>query len=126
MELAPYDRSSGNLMLIPIPIGIDVRLTPRSGIALALAIHELASNAAKYGALSSPAGRLVVSWQLADGLDGRHLHLVWSESCGPEVRPPTRSGFGTQVIERSPPMSSMPKSPGSFVPKACAARSIFP
>ncbi|MGH7293235.1 MAG: response regulator, partial [Myxococcota bacterium] len=63
----------------------------------ALAIHELATNAAKYGALSSQNGRLDVSWTLAPG----GLVLIWSESGGPNTGPPTKKGFGTKVIEAS-------------------------
>lgn len=63
----------------------------------ALAIHELATNAAKYGALSSQKGRLDVSWALSPG----GLVLTWSESGGPNSGPPTKKGFGTKVIEAS-------------------------
>jgi CheY-like chemotaxis protein len=61
---------------------------------LALALHELATNTAKYGALSAPAGRLSVAWQL----EGRDLVIRWREQGGPAVSPPTRQGFGTSAI----------------------------
>jgi two-component sensor histidine kinase len=60
-------------------------------------VHELATNAAKYGALSAPQGRVAVEWRL----DGANLSMVWSESGGPPVTPPTRHGLGTSVIQRS-------------------------
>ena len=76
--------------------GIDFLLTPKS--ALSLAVHELATNAGKYGALSTPGGRVTVSWRLAD--DGG-IELSWSETGGPPVEPPTRRGFGSTLIERA-------------------------
>ncbi len=96
-ELAPYKRATGNVSIE----GDDVALTPRAGMALALAVHELASNAAKYGALSTPSGRLAVTWTTAGGAGGRTLRLTWVETGGPAVRPPSRRGFGTTLIERA-------------------------
>jgi light-regulated signal transduction histidine kinase (bacteriophytochrome) len=78
--------------------GIDVMLTPKSALSLSLAIHELATNAAKFGAFSRPLGRVTVRWILtADG----GIDLSWSEMGGPQVTPPTRVGFGTTLIERA-------------------------
>jgi len=78
--------------------GIDFLLTPKSALSLSLAVHELATNAGKYGALSTPGGRVTVSWRLAD--DGG-IELSWSETGGPPVEPPTRRGFGSTLIERA-------------------------
>ncbi|WP_426240292.1 chemotaxis protein CheB [Pararhizobium sp. DWP1-1-3] len=81
--------------------GPDVALTPKAGLSLAMALHELASNAAKYGSLSVPKGQLSVSWAVTDGSD-RRLRLHWAETHGPVVTgPPSRRGFGTTVIDRS-------------------------
>ena len=97
-ELAPYNlRGAGNISMV----GDDVALTPRAGMALALAVHELASNAAKYGALSTPSGRLAVSWTTTGGAGSRTLAFMWAETGGPAVRPPSRRGFGTTLIERA-------------------------
>ncbi|HSJ76169.1 MAG TPA: HWE histidine kinase domain-containing protein, partial [Gemmatimonadales bacterium] len=96
-ELAPYDRGEGNVVIS----GPDVALTPNAGLALAMAVHELASNAAKYGALSTTSGQLMVAWDIADGADHPALTLVWTETGGPAVQPPTRRGFGTTLIERA-------------------------
>jgi len=63
---------------------------------MAIALHELATNAAKYGALSVPKGNVLVEWALAAD---RRLVLRWTEAGGPPVKPPTRSGFGTNVME---------------------------
>ena len=96
-ELAPYDHSGGNLVVS----GPDIALTPKAGLALAMALHELASNAAKYGALSTGAGRLTVEWEATDSGGAQTLALAWTETSGPAVSPPTRRGFGTTLIERS-------------------------
>ncbi len=80
--------------------GPGVSLGPRSVLTLSLMLHELATNAAKYGALSSPAGRVAVTWDLTEP-GGTVLRLRWQESGGPPVVPPTRGGFGSRLIERS-------------------------
>jgi two-component sensor histidine kinase len=79
--------------------GPPVKLLPREAVALAMALHELATNALKYGALSpnTPLGRVELNW--TD--NGGRLCLVWKERGGPLVSPPTRRGFGTRLIERS-------------------------
>jgi two-component sensor histidine kinase len=64
--------------------------------AIAVTLHELTTNAAKYGALSVPKGRVEIEWSQAP--DGR-LVLRWTETGGPRVTPPTRHGFGTRVVE---------------------------
>jgi PAS domain S-box-containing protein len=76
--------------------GEDITLRPRAVQTLGLVLHELATNAAKYGALSVPEGSVEVRWSIMD--DGR-LRLSWRERGGPEVRPPLRSGFGRRMIE---------------------------
>jgi two-component system, chemotaxis family, CheB/CheR fusion protein len=97
LELAPYDNCDGNVAVT----GPDVSLTPKAGLALAMAFHELASNAAKYGALSAATARLSVGWSVSCGTNGPTLTIVWAERDGPEVRPPERRGFGTTLIERA-------------------------
>jgi two-component sensor histidine kinase len=66
-------------------------------MSMALAVHELATNAAKHGALSSPQGRVIVTWALKN--DG--LALDWREDGGPAVSPPRRTGFGRMLLERA-------------------------
>jgi two-component sensor histidine kinase len=80
--------------------GASVRVSPRMALALAMAVHELATNATKYGALSVPEGRVCIRWSVAPGAPG-HLEFCWREVGGPPVMPPTRKGFGTRLIERS-------------------------
>ncbi|MFL6858485.1 MAG: PAS domain S-box protein [Allosphingosinicella sp.] len=74
-----------------------VRLPPKTAVSLAMALHELCTNAVKYGALSQPEGRVALSWEAAGG----RLALVWAEQSGPPVSPPARRGFGTRMIERA-------------------------
>ncbi len=80
--------------------GPPIALPPKLALSLSMALHELATNAVKYGALSNDAGRVDIMWSLAAQEDGRRLRLVWTESGGPPVRPPTRKGFGSRLIER--------------------------
>jgi light-regulated signal transduction histidine kinase (bacteriophytochrome) len=93
-ELDPYIPEHASFEIV----GPDLVLTSKSALALSLAIHELATNAAKYGALSSPFGRVAIRWTRteAGGLD-----LSWTESDGPPVSTPTRRGFGSTLIERA-------------------------
>jgi PAS domain S-box-containing protein len=73
------------------------RLSPKAALSLSIALHELATNATKYGALSGPSGRVEISWSLDNGA----FMLNWREVDGPPVAPPSRTGFGTRLIERS-------------------------
>jgi PAS domain S-box-containing protein len=82
-------------------VGDDIELAPRTALSIAMALHELCTNAVKYGALSNEAGTVTVSWSLARG-EGRErrLRLIWAEEGGPPVAAPTRRGFGSRMIER--------------------------
>jgi two-component sensor histidine kinase len=75
--------------------GPSVDLPPKQALALSLALHELATNAAKYGALSRPEGRVELRWQAQDG----QLSLNWRESGGPPVVAPSRRGFGSRLLQ---------------------------
>ncbi|MBV9262143.1 MAG: PAS domain-containing protein [Pseudolabrys sp.] len=78
--------------------GSDIRVGPKIAVAVVMALNELATNAAKYGALSRSGGRIDVS-SLVRNDDGEpRLEVVWRESGGPQVRPPSRKGFGTRLI----------------------------
>ena len=81
--------------------GPDVTLAARPGLMLALMLHELGTNAAKYGALSVPAGRVAVAWEIAGPAEAPALRFRWEESGGPPVSPPARPGFGSRLIQRS-------------------------
>ena len=93
-ELAPY-ATAGNTRID----GPDVILDGEAAQALALVVHELATNAAKYGALSVKSGRVTVRWSFtADSGMRSLLRIEWEEKAGPQVVPPTRSGLGTGII----------------------------
>jgi PAS domain S-box-containing protein len=77
--------------------GPALRLGPKSAVALSMAVHELCTNAIKYGALSAESGHVDVDWRAQDG----RLHWQWRERGGPPVTQPTRTGFGARMIERA-------------------------
>jgi two-component sensor histidine kinase len=77
--------------------GPDLFLSPRMALSLSMALHELCANAAKYGALSAPEGRVLITWSIAD--NGR-LRLRWEEQDGPSVQAPMSKGFGSRLITR--------------------------
>ncbi|HET6522195.1 MAG TPA: PAS domain-containing protein [Geminicoccaceae bacterium] len=76
----------------------DVALRPPVALTLALALHELATNACKYGALSVPGGRVALTARVERGGGGDELRVTWRERGGPPVRPPTHTGFGTSLL----------------------------
>lgn len=81
--------------------GPSIRLTAKQSLALSLALHELATNAAKYGALSNDTGRVIVEWSLTSPDGERKLGFVWREVDGPPVTPPQTRGFGSRLVEQS-------------------------
>jgi two-component sensor histidine kinase len=84
-----------------VQCGPEVRLLPRTALAIAMALQELATNAVKYGSLSGARGRVNVEWSIDEEHSPPRLQLRWQESDGPEVQPPSRRGFGSRLIERS-------------------------
>ena len=93
-EIAPF--STEQIRQI-VAAGPSVSLRPATAQSLALALHELVTNAVKYGALSVPHGRVALGWELKS----EALALRWIETGGPPAKPPSRKGFGTSVIEAS-------------------------
>ena len=94
--LGPYRRPGDGIQIE----GRDLKLSPKAALALTLMLHELATNAAKYGALSDAAGAVDVRWSLQEA-EPQAVRLSWSEHGGPPVTPPSRKGFGHTLIERS-------------------------
>jgi PAS domain S-box-containing protein len=95
--LQPYASSDRSNVRIS---GDEVLLRPSAALTFSLVLHELATNAAKHGALQKPGGLVAVDCRVrSEG--SRELHLHWAESGGPPVRPPVRRGFGLELIERS-------------------------
>ncbi|MGU3467902.1 HWE histidine kinase domain-containing protein [Methylobacterium sp. C33D] len=81
--------------------GPEVWLTPRLTLAFTMALHELATNAVKYGALSNDRGRVILNWDVVNGAPPARLWFRWEEVGGPAVTVPARGGFGTRLIERA-------------------------
>lgn len=82
--------------------GPQLGLTPKQALGLSLVLHELATNAVKYGSLSNEGGRVYILWRLQESANpGREISLHWHEQGGPEVKPPQNQGFGTRLIERA-------------------------
>jgi len=90
-EFAPYRAGGKERVSVRGPV---VVLPPATAQTIALALHELATNAAKYGALSKEAGHVDLTWRLSDG----RLELSWKESDGPQIVPPNRRGYGSRAI----------------------------
>jgi PAS domain S-box-containing protein len=98
-ELAPYATASNTRI-----DGPDVVLSAEAGQILAMVFHELATNAAKFGAISVKSGRVFVRWSFSrNGHVETCLCIYWEESGGPRVEPPSRSGFGTSVVRELVP-----------------------
>jgi two-component system CheB/CheR fusion protein len=93
-ELAPYEGEAVRWTIA----GAELLLEPDTAVAFGMVVHELTTNAAKYGALSNAQGRIDISWTLSSHGDGRVLQFVWRESGGPPVKETRRRGFGTRLI----------------------------
>ena len=78
-----------------------IPLTPATALTFTMALHELCTNAAKYGALLMPEGTISIVWQVTGNDAESRLKLLWTENGGPKVTPPTRKGFGSRLIERA-------------------------
>ena len=116
-ELSPYSAAQFTLT------GEDVGIDARAFSVMALVVHELATNAAKYGALSVPAGRLEVGWRLGEG---GGCEIVWEERDGPTVTPPSRSGFGSVLLLRSVPFDLNGSSRIDYLETGVAAHFTIP
>jgi PAS domain S-box-containing protein len=81
--------------------GVSFKLPPGLATSLGLVLHELSTNAAKYGALSAPGGKVEISWVVQGTGKDRRLHLEWRETGGPTVVPPIEKGFGSTLIENT-------------------------
>ncbi|MGQ0683535.1 sensor histidine kinase [Bradyrhizobium sp.] len=81
--------------------GPKVPLAPRLAVVLSMILHEIATNAAKYGALSNDSGTVTLDWEIVEEDATRKLRLIWTEAGGPQVTAPVQRGFGSRLIERS-------------------------
>jgi two-component sensor histidine kinase len=118
-ELAPYIREHAAFEMT----GPDLVLTSKSALALSLAIHELCTNAAKYGALSTPQGRVSIKWSRTEP---GGLNMSWTESGGPAVIRPTRRGFGSTLIERALAMETDGQASLQYLPDGVICSVMLP
>ncbi|WP_238296432.1 HWE histidine kinase domain-containing protein [Methylobacterium soli] len=96
-ELRAYDEPGRQRATLEGP---PVVLASELAVPVGMALHELATNALRHGALADPDGRVEVTWSVEDGVDGRVLRWTWNEHDGPPVALPTREGFGSQLLNR--------------------------
>jgi PAS domain S-box-containing protein len=122
-QLGHYLDRSGSQVSIE---GEAVILKPEVAQSLGLAIHELATNAAKYGALSLPDGRISISWKRVPQTKGEGVEITWAEVGGPAVAPPDRRGFGSLVIERNLARSVEAEVDLAFAPEGARCRIVIP
>ncbi len=107
--------------------GLDVALKPEAAQNLGLALHELSVNAAKFGALSIPEGRVMIAWRKLDGGGGdAALELDWRESAGPKVRGRRKHGFGSMVIEKNLARALDAEVEMKFEPDGLQCRVVIP
>jgi light-regulated signal transduction histidine kinase (bacteriophytochrome)/ActR/RegA family two-component response regulator len=118
-ELSPY-RDSGATLVMDGP---SVLLDSRAFSVMALVLHELATNAAKYGALSTSRGSLRVTWRMTDD---QSCDIDWVETGGPAVKIPSREGFGSVLLNRSVPFDLGGTSTVSFAPAGLNAHIVLP
>ncbi|MEB2848381.1 sensor histidine kinase [Endobacterium cereale] len=78
--------------------GPDIQIGPKGALSLSLVLHELATNAVKYGALSNDVGRVKLSWHVDNLGEEKHFRFIWKECDGPPVKPPSQKGFGSKLI----------------------------
>ncbi|HTV67045.1 MAG TPA: PAS domain S-box protein [Rhizobiaceae bacterium] len=117
---APYREGVSN----PFDIcGDDILMSSRIAVAVGMALHELSTNAVKYGSLSVPSGRVAVEWRQADK---NRVEIVWTESGGPEVAKPERLGFGSRLIERGVLMGVRGKAEIAYEPAGLVCRMEVP
>ncbi|MGB3626019.1 MAG: PAS domain-containing protein, partial [Henriciella sp.] len=121
--LEAYDRDGAIDQVVDGP---KTRLTPKQGLGLALILHELATNASKYGALSTADGKLRVTWDAPDIGSDRQLRLLWTEFGGPPIADTSPKGFGTKLIERASAYELDGSAKLRFSPEGLTAEIIFP
>jgi two-component sensor histidine kinase len=121
VTLNPHTTPAGRVKIS----GPSIALAPGIAVSLHLALHELATNAAKYGALSVEQGRVNLEWAVTDGMVPA-LRIEWGESGGPTVVPPQRRGFGSRLIERGLAHEVDGEVDLDFSPKGVVCRVVVP
>jgi PAS domain S-box-containing protein len=106
--------------------GPDVWLDPQQALSISMALHELATNAAKYGSLSRPTGKVIIGWTREPRGAGDVVRLHWSERGGPVVTPPLRRGFGSRLLERGLGRELQGSVALDFLPEGASCEITFP
>lgn len=106
--------------------GPGVVLKPEAAQNLGLALHELATNAAKYGALSVPSGHIFIKWKRLPATEGHGVEIIWSEEQGPKVKAPKQRGFGSMVVEHNLTRSLDAEVEMTFAPAGLRCRIVIP
>jgi len=119
-QLSPYVGEGSQRLRVE---GDAVTLPPDIAMPFGLVLHELATNAAKYGALSQRTGKVDLKWSLDRGSDRRVLEFIWQEREGPRVRAPARTGLGTKLIEGAIPNAQVKR---EFLPEGLVCRLTVP
>lgn len=122
-ELGPYSDDQGLRIRLSGPA---VDLPSQIGVPLGMAVHELTTNAAKYGALSAEGGHVEVKWSLIDAAHGPALSCEWGEQDGPMVTPPSREGFGSMLLKRVLSQQIRAEVKVAFAPEGFRLRMVIP
>jgi PAS domain S-box-containing protein len=122
-QLGHYLDRVGTQVSLDGPMAV---LKPEAAQSLGLALHELATNAAKYGALSVPGGRVSIRWKRQPATDGHGVEICWNEEAGPKVKQPRQRGFGSLVIEQNLARALDAEVTMDFTPGGLRCRIIIP
>jgi PAS domain S-box-containing protein len=122
-ELDPFDDATGVRVVLNGPA---VEIPTRYAVPLGMALHELTTNSAKYGALSTLGGRVDVEWRVVTEADRRRLEFEWTESGGPPVTAPDKKGFGSQLLDTVLPRQIHADTHADFDPDGVRVRVTLP
>ena len=122
-QLGHYLDRGGAQISLDGPI---VVLKPEAAQNLGLALHELATNAVKYGALSVPTGHIFIKWRRMPAAEGHGVEIIWSEEQGPKVKAPKQRGFGSMVVEHNLTRSLDAEVEMTFAPAGLRCRIVIP
>ncbi len=119
----PFGGTEGGRIRVSGP---ECRLSSRTSLALSMAINELGTNAAKYGALSGDQGTIDIHWNFTSAKEKSELEFMWQETGGPKVSPPQRKGFGTTLIERALASEMKGETAVKYLPSGVTFKCSFP
>ncbi len=121
--LTPYNGDHDGSLSLSGPATV---LVPNTAIMLSMLFNELATNATKYGAWANKSGRVSLSWEIVGSGDEKSLNIIWQERFGPPVTPPSRNGFGSNVIKFSVERSLRGKADADYAPEGATYNISIP